>query len=152
MPTKTSLEYVRVTCTTSWLFQLFNLYNEAELSWNRIGRNGVQVETESTICCLCSRSPQNLKLTHFTLLFCRRRRKNVPKFITPVQGIVLLIKSYCFMTFSLPSSSNLLKLSIATVTATSEQIYFPLLKTYITQSAGLPLLLEVVTGLTTYLA
>ena len=59
---------------------------------------------------MCSRSPQNFKFSHFTLLLCQGRRRNVPKFITHVQGIVLLIKSYCFMTFPLPSPSYLLKL------------------------------------------
>ena len=39
--------YVLVnTCTSSRLLQFFNLYNVAELSWNEIGRNRVQVETE----------------------------------------------------------------------------------------------------------
>ena len=84
----------------------FNLYNVAELSWNRIGRTGVQADTENEIfAVMCSCSPQNLKFSHFTLLFCQGRRRNVPKFITHVQGIVLLIKSYCFMTFPLPSPS-----------------------------------------------
>ena len=36
------------------------------------------------------------------------QRRNVPKFITHVQGIVLLNKSYYFMTSSLPSSAYLL--------------------------------------------
>ena len=45
------------------------------------------------------------------LMFCRGRRRNVPKFITHVQRIVLLTKSYCLMTFPLPSSSYLLKKS-----------------------------------------
>ena len=39
--------YVRVTCTTSQLFQFVNLYNVAKLSWNRIGGKGVQVKTEN---------------------------------------------------------------------------------------------------------
>ena len=77
---------------------LFNLYNVAELSWNRIGRSGVQAETDNEkFAVMCSRSPQNLKFRHFTLLFCQGRRRNVPKFITHVQGIFLLIKSYCLM-------------------------------------------------------
>ena len=38
---------------------------------------------------------------HIMLLFCQGRRRNVSKFITHVQGIVLLIKSYCFMTYLL---------------------------------------------------
>ena len=39
--------YVRVTCTTSQLFQFVNLYNVAKLYWNRIGGKGVQVKTEN---------------------------------------------------------------------------------------------------------
>ena len=36
----------------------FNLYNVAELSWNRIGRSGVQAETENEkFAVMCSRSP-----------------------------------------------------------------------------------------------
>ena len=49
----------------------FNLYNVAELSWNRIGRNGVQVETENKEnAVMCSCSPQNLKFSHFTFSCC----------------------------------------------------------------------------------
>ena len=71
---------IRSTCT------IIVRYNVAELSWNRIGRNGVQVETENKEnAVMCSCSPQN-----------RGRR---------------IIKSYCFMTFSLLSSSYLLKLA-----------------------------------------
>ena len=46
------------------------------------------VETEndkSTV--MCSRSPQNLEFSHFTLLFGRARWRNVLKFITYVQGL-----------------------------------------------------------------
>ena len=83
----------------------FNLYNVAELSCNRIGRSCVQAETENEkFAAMCSRSAQNLKFSHFTLLFCQGRRRNVPNFKTHVQGIVLLIsKSFCFMTLPLPS-------------------------------------------------
>ena len=89
----------------------FNLYNVAELSWNRIGRSGVQAETENEKFAVMSlRSPQNLKFSNVTLLFCQGRQRNVPKFITHMQGIVLLIKSYCFMTFPLLSPLYLLKL------------------------------------------
>ena len=48
-----------------------------------------------------SRSPQNLEFGHFMLLFGRERQKNVPKFKTHVQGIVLLIKSYYYTLESL---------------------------------------------------
>ena len=91
--------------------------NVAELSWNRIGRSGVQAETENEkIAVMYSRSPQKVKFSHFTLLFCQWWRRNILKYITYLQGIVLLIKSYCFLTFPFPlpspspSPSYLLKL------------------------------------------
>ena len=40
---------------------------------------------------------------HFTLSFGRVRRGNVSKFKTHMQGLCSLIKSYCFITLSLPS-------------------------------------------------
>ena len=66
MPMKTSLENIR----------------------NRIGGTGVQVETENEqFAVMCSRSAQNLEIGHFTFLFGRERRRNVPKFITHVHGL-----------------------------------------------------------------
>ena len=89
----------------------FNLHNVAELSRNGIGGSGVQAEPENEkFVAMCSRSPQSLKFRNFTLLFCQGRWRNVPKFITHVQGIIFLIKSCCFMTFPLPS--YLLKLPV----------------------------------------
>ena len=62
----------------------------AELSSNRTGGktgNGVQVETEiEKFTVMRSFSPQNLEFVHFTLLFCRGRRRNVPNFKTHVQS------------------------------------------------------------------
>ena len=50
--------------------------------------NGVQVETEiEKFFVMCSRSPQNLGFGYFTLFFGRARWRNVPKFITHVQGL-----------------------------------------------------------------
>ena len=64
------------------------MYNVAELSSNRIGRNGVQVETENEkFTVMCSRSPQSFELGHFTLLFGRARWRNVPKFVTRMQDL-----------------------------------------------------------------
>ena len=55
----------------------FNLYNVAELSSNRTGGNGVQVDTEKgKYTVVYSRSPQNLEFGHFTLLFGRVQRRN----------------------------------------------------------------------------
>ena len=67
---------------------------------------GAEFKTENEkFAVMCSRSPQNLKFSHFTFLFCQGRRRNAPKFITLVQGIALLTKSYCFMAFPSPSPS-----------------------------------------------
>ena len=80
----------------------FNLNNVAELSRNRTRGSGVQVETENEkFTVMCSRSQQTLEFGHFTLLFGRVRRRNEPEFKTHVH--FFLIKSYCFVTFSLPS-------------------------------------------------
>ena len=66
----------------------FNLFNVAELSSKRTGGKGVQVETKNeNFTVMCSRSPQNLEFGYFTLLFGRVLRRNVPKFITHVQGV-----------------------------------------------------------------
>ena len=45
--------YVRVTFTTSWLFQFVQLVqcSRTELSWNRVCKNGVNVETENLTSC-----------------------------------------------------------------------------------------------------
>ena len=40
---------------------------------------------------VCSRSPQNLELGCFTLLFCRGRQRNVPKFKQHVQSDLFLL-------------------------------------------------------------
>ena len=48
------------------------------------------------------RKQQNFEFGHFTLLSCRKREINVPKCKTHAKGIVLLIKSYWLVTFSLP--------------------------------------------------
>ena len=80
----------------------FNLYDVAKLSSNKTGGNGVQVQTENEkFTVVCSRSPQDLEFGHFTLLFGRVRRRNVPKFKTHIQGLCFRIKSHCFVTFSL---------------------------------------------------
>ena len=61
-------------------FKSLNFYKNGELSMNQIGRSGVQVKKENEkFNVVHSRSPQNLKCGHFTLLFCRERQRNVPK-------------------------------------------------------------------------
>ena len=69
----------------------------------------VQIE-KGEFAVVCSRFPKNFEFGHFTLLFCRERQRNVPKCKTQAQAIVFLIKTYCLVTFSLPSP--LLKPSI----------------------------------------
>ena len=68
-------------------FNSLNFYKNGELSRNHFGRSGVQVEKENEkFAVVRSRSPQNLKCGHFTLLFCRGRQRNVPKCKTHVQS------------------------------------------------------------------
>ena len=69
-------------------FNWLNFYKNGELSRNQIaGRSGVQVKRENEkFTVVLSRSPQNLKCGHFTLLFCRGRQRNVPKCKTHVQS------------------------------------------------------------------
>ena len=57
-------------------FNSLNFYKNGELSRNQIGRSGVQVKKENEkFTAVRSRSPQNLKCGHFTLLFCRERQE-----------------------------------------------------------------------------
>ena len=68
-------------------FNSLNFYENCELSRNQIGGSGVQVKKENEkFTTVRSRSPQNLKWGHFTLLFCRGRQRNVPKIKTHVQS------------------------------------------------------------------
>ena len=68
-------------------FNSLNFYKNGELSRNQIGRSGVQVKKENEkFTVVRSRSPQNLKCGHFTLLFRRGRQRNVPKCKTHVQS------------------------------------------------------------------
>ena len=69
--TKTSLANInsRLLAVLHDYSNSFNLYNVVELSSNRTGGNGVQVETENEkFTVKCSRSPQNLEYGHFVLL------------------------------------------------------------------------------------
>ena len=69
-------------------FNLINFYRNGELSMNQISRSGVQIKKESEkFTVVCSRSPKNLEFGHFTLLFCRAQRRNVPKFKTHVHSV-----------------------------------------------------------------
>ena len=68
-------------------FNSLDFYKNGQLPRNQIGRSGVQVKKENEkFTVVRSRSPQNLKCGHFTLLFCRGRQRNVPKCKTHVQS------------------------------------------------------------------
>ena len=75
-------------------FNSFNFYKNGELSRNQIGWSGEQVKKENEkFTVVRSRSPQNLKCGHFTLLFCRGRQRNVPKWKNArAERLFLLIK------------------------------------------------------------
>ena len=87
--TKTSLENTSLLhlCYFREYFNSLNFYKSGELSRNQIGRSGVQVKKENEkFTVVCSRSLQNLKCGHFTLLFCSGRQGNVPECKTHVQS------------------------------------------------------------------
>ena len=81
----------------------------AELSSNRTGGNGVQVETDSeTFTVMCSRSLQNLEFGHFG----RVRQRNVLNFITHMQGHCFSHYILLFCDVLVAVAVELLKLSI----------------------------------------
>ena len=68
-------------------FNPFIFYRNCESQSNQIGRSGVQVKKENEkFAVVCSRSPQNVELGYFTLLFFRGRQRNVPKLKSHVQS------------------------------------------------------------------
>ena len=84
----------RVTTTILSIRFFFRLFLEMYLEYNKTriftfyilsqketrSRSGVQVKKENEkLTVVCSRSPKNLEFAHFTLLFCRGQRRNVPK-------------------------------------------------------------------------
>ena len=72
-------------------FNLFNLKNAGELSRVWITANGVKVKKKKgKFAGMRSRSGENRKFSHFTLLFCRWQQRNVPKCKMHVQSIVLV--------------------------------------------------------------
>ena len=59
-------------------FNSLNFYKNGELSRNQIGGSGVQVKNgNEKFTVVRSRSPENLKFGHFTLLFCRGRQRKL---------------------------------------------------------------------------
>ena len=92
-------------------FKSLNFYKNGELSRNQTGGSSVQVKKENEkFTVVPSRSPQNLKCGHFTLLFCRGQQRNEPKCKTYVQSDCFCSLTYGFAALSLPLSSSLLKL------------------------------------------
>ena len=52
------------------------------------GGNGIQVETENkSFNVICSRPPQTPEFGHYTFLFGRGQRRNIPQFKMHVQGL-----------------------------------------------------------------
>ena len=70
-------------------FNSFNFYTNGELPRKQIGRGDARVKKENEkFTVVWSRSPQNLEFSHFTLLFCRGRQRNVPKLKRAIKAIV----------------------------------------------------------------
>ena len=74
-----------------------------------------------------SRSPDNAKFGHFTLLFCRGRQRNIPRIITHVHSHCSAHKTFCLVTFLLPLPSWFRKLPSVTLTFFLGSIYQALL-------------------------
>ena len=73
--------------------------------------NGVKAKkTKEKLAVMRSRSRENLKLDHFTLLFCREQQRNVPKCKTHVQ-------SDCFCSLSLLFCGVLVAVAVVVVVA-----------------------------------
>ena len=86
-------------------FNSLNFYKNAELPRNQIGKSGVQVKKENEkFTVVRSRSSQNLKCGHSTLLFCRGRQRNVPKCKTHVQSDIFCAIQPTALSLPLPSS------------------------------------------------
>ena len=80
-----------------------------EVCGNYIYGNGVQVGKENEkFTVVWSRSPKSLEFGHFTRSFCWQR--NVQKHKRTCTVIVFVSEIYCFVAFSLPFPSSLLKL------------------------------------------
>ena len=58
------------------------------------------------------RSPDNVEFGHFTLLICRGRQRNVPRFKTHVHSHCLGDETFCLVAFPLPLPSWFRKLPI----------------------------------------
>ena len=69
----------------NWNF--FDLENDGELSRDYITINSVKArKKKDNFAVMSSRSRGNIKFGHFTLLFCRGRQRNVPKWNMHVQS------------------------------------------------------------------
>ena len=75
-------------------FNSLNFYKNGELSRHQIGGSGIQVKKENEkFTIVRSRSPQNLKCGHFTLLFCGGRQKKCTKVHNAsAERLLLLLK------------------------------------------------------------
>ena len=57
----------------------------------------------------CSRSPKYVELSHFTLLICRGRQRNIPRFKTHVHSYCSAYETFCLVALSLPLRRCFLK-------------------------------------------
>ena len=81
---KYSFSFLYLLCD-NW--NLFDLENDGELSRNYITIDGVKArKKKENFAVMRSRSRGNIKFGHFTLLFCRGRQRNVPKWKMHVQS------------------------------------------------------------------
>ena len=61
-------------------------------------------------CCLVFPSSTKREFRHFHVVVVQRRQRNVQKSVMHVQSCCFANQTYCFLPFSLPSASSLLKL------------------------------------------
>ena len=99
---------------TEWDYEIINLYNEADLSGSCCRRDSVQVQIEKWkirlhVLTSVHVLQKTLNLAILRCCFAEGGKEMYQNVKCTYGAIVLLIKTYCFVTFWLPSSS-LLKL------------------------------------------
>ena len=94
--------------------------NVGEFPWSWfLGEYTQVLEEKEKIFVACLRSPQNVKLGIITPYLCSDGNEMYKKAWWTCKVVVLLIKPIAFLMFSLPSPSSLLKLPLASTTATA---------------------------------
>ena len=74
--------------------------------------NGIKIRKKKKIAVMRSRSLENRKFGHFTLLFCEDGKEMYQNVKRTCRAIVFTHQAHCFVAFSLPLPSSLLKLPI----------------------------------------